>query len=186
MDDPLDDSWEEANIEGPESDLNITGAANDVVSEYDQQAIDGGDEYLSHSASRHLNIHDHDNAEPRLGTLTEPATRANMAPIQLNRRGARQTSPPFTPTRDQSVASSPSTHAQYLRPITPTQPLLESERLDGSTTQVPIMTDHFAQDGPMTPTNNAGPFVFDGSAGRIMGRTEVVDLSENENTSSRT
>ena len=33
-------------------------------------------------------------------------------------------------------------------------------------------------EGPMTPRNDAGPFVFDGSAGRASGRRAVADLVE--------
>lgn len=44
------------------------------------------------------------------------------------------------------------------------------------------MTDNFTHDGPMTPTNNAGPFVFDGSAGRVIGRTDVDGISETDIT----
>jgi hypothetical protein len=40
-------------------------------------------------------------------------------------------------------------------------------------------------EGPMTPRNDAGPFVFDGSAGRIidMPLNTVADIVLNTNTS---
>jgi len=34
-------------------------------------------------------------------------------------------------------------------------------------------------DGPMTPTNNAGPFVFDGSAGRTAGHSAAAAVAQN-------
>ena len=40
---------------------------------------------------------------------------------------------------------------------------LEQQRTN---TQTPDPTDMITAEGPLTPRNNAGPFVFDGSAGR--------------------
>lgn len=41
-------------------------------------------------------------------------------------------------------------------------------------TQTPDPEQIIAGEGPLTPRNNAGPFVFDGSAGRSDGRQSVV------------
>jgi len=36
-------------------------------------------------------------------------------------------------------------------------------------------------EGPMTPTNDAGPFVFDGTAGRVSGaRAALIAAAERE------
>ena len=56
----------------------------------------------------------------------------------------------------------PSGSGPFLRPITPTEPLMSG----GEATSHTPTTDMLANEGPMTPTNTAGPFVFDGSAGR--------------------
>lgn len=45
----------------------------------------------------------------------------------------------------------------------------------------PTSADIIGGEGPLTPRNNAGPFVFDGSAGRVGGRhltSSVMDESE--------
>jgi hypothetical protein len=45
----------------------------------------------------------------------------------------------------------------------------------------PLPNEQISTDGLLTPTNNAGPFVFDGRAGRASGRRLIVsaeDLSE--------
>ena len=44
---------------------------------------------------------------------------------------------------------------------------LEQQRTN---TQTPDPTEMIAAEGPLTPRNNAGPFVFDGSAGRADAR----------------
>ena len=100
---------------------------------------------------------------------------ANDTPSILNRRNAQRYSPLLTP--DQQPAS----YGNYLRPITPTAPLTVDDDLVAASSGVsasngesgnlarvltPTTTENFVADGPMTPTNSAGPFVFDGSAGR--------------------
>ena len=100
---------------------------------------------------------------------------ANDAPSILNRRNAQRYSPSLTP--DQQPAS----FGNYLRPITPTAPLTVDDDLAAASSGAhasngengilarlltPTTTENFVADGPMTPTNSAGPFVFDGSAGR--------------------
>ena len=64
------------------------------------------------------------------------------------------------------------TPTPYLRPITPTQPLMGEEGFSPDDQSHPHLmpVDSVTSDGPMTPTNSAGPFVFDGSAGRAGGR----------------
>ncbi|MCJ1463523.1 hypothetical protein MMC07_002131 [Pseudocyphellaria aurata] len=69
-----------------------------------------------------------------------------------------------------------SNYANRLRPITPTEPILQEDLTpDGSPSALTTGAD-LSSDGPMTPTNNAGPFVFDGSAGRAAGRSTVAGL----------
>ncbi|KAI9872406.1 MAG: hypothetical protein M1830_001689, partial [Pleopsidium flavum] len=42
----------------------------------------------------------------------------------------------------------------------------------------PTAGETLGPEGPMTPRNDAGPFVFDGSAGRASGRRAVASLAE--------
>ena len=107
----------------------------------------------------------------------------------LSRRNARRVSPPYVhrigepiPERSEDTSSSSSNFQDYLRPITPTQPLMpddestpNNEFASALRTSPPL--DILMSDGPMTPTNNAGPFVFDGSAGRAEGRGAAIGLS---------
>ena len=72
----------------------------------------------------------------------------------------------------------PSGSMQFLRPITPTQPLMGGNNLHGDHIGTPTL-ELLNGDGPMTPTNNAGPFVFDGSAGRSSGGMATDSRSEN-------
>lgn len=67
------------------------------------------------------------------------------------------------------------------RPITPTQPNLRDVDVtppndSPHARETTPMGADLASDGPMTPTNNAGPFVFDGSAGRAAGSRIVADM----------
>lgn len=83
-------------------------------------------------------------------------------------------------SRPEETTRPASNFSNYLRPITPTQPNLQEEDItpDGSPSMLattPTGAD-LANEGPMTPTNNAGPFVFDGSAGRAAGRRTVAGM----------
>lgn len=150
-------------------------APNGSIPEYEEIAMNGDDEGLSYSASRVLSMRDPTHPTPHLTTSSDPNPQSNALSGLFDRRGGRRTSPPFTPPAESPTTRVPSTQTQYLRPITPTQPLMEDGEARESST-----IDTFTQDGPMTPTNNAGPFVFDGSAGRVVGRAGVDALSETE------
>lgn len=79
-------------------------------------------------------------------------------------------------SRPDEVSRRASNYANYLRPITPTDPVLrEDVTPNGSPSALGTGAD-LTNDGPMTPTNNAGPFVFDGSAGRAAGRRTVAGM----------
>ena len=184
VDDPADDEWDEGHDEELSPELNPAGATNGVAPDFGEQVMNGNDEGLSHSTSRLLSINDHAHTIPQRAISAEATSGPSITSGLLNRRGASHISPSSTPAQDHSATNLPSAQIQYLRPITPTQPLLENEDLNESSMRRPTMTDHFTQDGPMTPTNNAGPFVFDGSAGRIVGRTEVGSMPETGTTSS--
>lgn len=79
-------------------------------------------------------------------------------------------------SRPDEVTRRTSSYANYLRPITPTEPIIQDDVTpNGSPSALAAGVD-LANDGPMTPTNNAGPFVFDGSAGRAAGRRTVASI----------
>lgn len=83
------------------------------------------------------------------------------------------------PKPDENNGSS-SNFSNYLRPITPTQSIVQEEDITPNGSPLVVATTptgaDLAHEGPMTPTNNAGPFVFDGSAGRAAGRRTVAGM----------
>lgn len=171
VDDPVDDDWEDHHGAESSPEMNSPNAANGLsIAEQDELVTDG-DDFLAQAASN-LTIRNGPHSAPQTSTVSGPT---NL----LSRRGARRITPPYTPAREHSNPEAPTGPVQYLRPITPTQPLLgDEDNNESSSLRTPTMTDNFSHDGPMTPTNNAGPFVFDGSAGRVIGRTDVDGISE--------
>lgn len=100
----------------------------------------------------------------------------------IDRRNASRMMTPQQSNEDATSTSRPdeatrraSNYANYLRPITPTEPILQDVTPNGSPSALATGAD-LTNDGPMTPTNNAGPFVFDGSAGRAAGRRTVAGM----------
>lgn len=103
----------------------------------------------------------------------------------INRRNTsrRQSTQQPQPVDEQSSLSRSdeiTRRTANLRPITPTQTNLRDVDVTPPNNSPPArettpMGADLASDGPMTPTNNAGPFVFDGSAGRAAGSRIVAD-----------
>ena len=150
--------------------------SNGAISEHEELESEGVDEELCYSASRRLRIGNETNSTPYTTTSSDPNNASSASPKLLTRRGARRipsSSPPVTEQLETRPTSIP---IQFLRPITPTQPLMGDE-LHGTSLRTPTTTDMLLHDGPMTPTNNAGPFVFDGSAGRAGGCRIANNLS---------
>lgn len=176
IEDPEDGNWEDENGTESSSEMGPTNDTNDMIPEQEDIAIDGKDNGLSNTTARLLSVRDDRHSTPSVTTSSEPANGANTGPGLLTRRGARRISPPFSYAGNQSTSRSSSGAVQFLRPITPTQPLLGTEDFNQSALRTPT-TEMLIHDGPMTPTNNAGPFVFDGSAGRRVdnGLSERAD-----------
>ena len=175
VDDPDGEDWDD---EEHEDDLarHETSHSNVVhsIPESNGEDID-----IAASTTRLLSIRNGVDEPP-----LSPQTGSPEASTILTRRNARRISPPqgsltngppFSPpssaiTSEQNVA-----FGHYLRPITPTQPLMPDEHSghEGGSSAEQLSTPHASEilvtDGPMTPTNNAGPFVFDGdgSSGRV-------------------
>ncbi|KAL8710062.1 MAG: hypothetical protein Q9220_005333 [cf. Caloplaca sp. 1 TL-2023] len=110
----------------------------------------------------------------------EIGQKANETPTLFNRRNGRFVSPPhhqrLSSTAEEQLGNYPLPQDGYLRPITPTQPLLGD--MTGREPSTGDILTPGSEIGPMTPTNTAGPFVFDGSAGRDSVHRPVPNLSE--------
>ena len=169
IEDPEEGKWEDENGSESSPEIAPTQDIDDIVPPLERLAMDGDsggeDNGLSNSTSRLLSARD-GHSLPSVTASPDPTHGVNPASGLLSRRGARRISPPYSHAGDRSSSSkSASSAVQFLRPITPTQPFLGSDDSRNSTLRTPT-TDMLIHDGPMTPTNNAGPFVFDGSAGR--------------------
>lgn len=178
VDDALEDNWEEEGY-GASSDLDLSlmGAANGTIAEGEEMEGNGDDEALSRAASLLLSVRDDTHLTPSTTGSSDPTNGTTESPNLLARRGARPISPSIIPVGEQPTSATAAGQVQYLRPITPTRPLLADDELDETSLRTP-MTDMLVNDGPMTPTNNAGPFVFDGSAGRAAGSRIAASMSE--------
>ena len=193
VDDPdaLDEEWEdEANENGSNPELNETPETNGVVSENTKSLSRDEDGTMQGVSSRLSSVRVEADPSAVLSNTQSEEPRQTL----LSRRNARRVSPPYAqrlvgepiPERrseDNHSNSSPnSTFQNYLRPITPTQPLMPDDDLTpneefASALNASTPSDMLVSDGPMTPTNNAGPFVFDGSAGRAGSRSMAPGLS---------
>ena len=165
IEDPEEGSWEDGNGTESSPEMAPTHDINETVPEQEDMAIGDEDDGLSAATSRLLSVRDDSHSTPSVAAALDSTNNANPAPGLLTRRGARRISPPFSRVADRSASKPTPGAVQFLRPITPTQPLLGVEQFNESALRTPT-TDMLIHDGPMTPTNNAGPFVFDGSAGR--------------------
>ena len=149
--------------------MNTTPPVNGTAHEGEGLATNGSDEALAHSTSRLLAVADDHHLTPPISASSDST---NSIPNDLlARRGANRISPPFQPAQDQTAIRTISGQIQYLRPITPTEPLMGLD-MSGTSLSTPT-TEQLVSDGPMTPTNTAGPFVFDGSAGRAAIGTAI-------------
>ena len=172
-------NWENENGTESSPEMAPTQDTNDLVP--DGIAMRGEDDELCNTTSRLLSVRDGSQSTPSVATSSDPTDGANTPPgMLISRRGARRVSPPFSRIGDRSTTKSPPGAVQFLRPITPTRPFLGTNDFNGSALRTPT-TDMLIHDGPMTPTNNAGPFIFDGSAGR---RVHNGSSERGDNTSS--
>lgn len=168
VDDMDDGDWEDEIDTGSNPDVVATRQTNGTMPEHDDFTMDGVDEALSNAAMRNLTIDNNAHLIPTMTTSSDPTNESSASLSLLTRRGARRIEPTFPPITEQSATRTASGPVQYLQPITPTRSLTGDD-VDQTALRTPTRTDMLLHDGPMTPTNNAGPFVFDGSAGRIGG-----------------
>ena len=130
-----------------------------------QNTTNTADDTLAETTAVQLSLRDDHALTPSVTATSDPTNAStNASSTLLDRRGAPQMSSPFSLSESRTAPVNPE-RIEYLRPITPTEPLVVDSNLPATSLQTPT-TDQLVPDGPMTPTNNAGPFVFDGSAGR--------------------
>ena len=164
--------WEDEDIEPPENrEMNTTPPANGEASESEAAGTNGESAGLTHAVSKLSSVVDEDLPSPALSASSDP-TNGTSNDLRT-RRGARIIPPP-SPAEPESSAQrrTSSGRIDYLRPITPTGPLMGLE-INGDQLSSPT-TEQLAEQGPVTPTNSAGPFVFDGSAGGLAIGTAVT------------
>lgn len=116
-----------------------------------------GSESELQQAMNHLNIESHDdsvtNPPQESHSLTAPVN------IRAGRSSARSENGSNAGAADRNLGT-----------------FLRSDRTPSPNDRVPDIIS--GQDGPLTPRNDAGPFIFDGSAGRAAGaRMSALDLS---------
>jgi hypothetical protein len=82
-------------------------------------------------------------------------------------------------SRPDAVSRGGQSFSRFSRPVTPIQSLSRDDQMtpDGSPSG---RGEILGRDGPITPTNHAGPFVFDGSGGRRVGPSPASDAANNE------
>ena len=171
VDDPLERWDDEEDVADPNMEnatqsveaLQITG--NTTVPEYGGHQTTGDN---SDIISMHNSMLAPDSAHctPSVTATPDVVNRVLASASLLERRNAA--------SNEQGVRL-PS--GSYLRPVTPTQSLVEDNNANTDHSRTPS-SEMLSNDGPMTPTNNAGPFVFDGSAGRPSSRIATEGLSE--------
>ncbi|KAK5115866.1 hypothetical protein LTR85_009460 [Meristemomyces frigidus] len=165
--------YEEAGLQGYEGE----GALNGSSDEGDERRIhdgddeaDDGDEEGQHQhmpgASRNGNLTDEELTDLLSQTSLQASRHSssnNLSPGDGNPFGSSALSRPVTIAQSSSHQRTPSSDLLGARSTTPT-----------STSQFALAAGIMA-DGPMTPRNDAGPFVFDGSGGnRERGRIDGV------------
>lgn len=125
-----------------------------------------------------------DNVSGSPSAINAPPSQFVSSIINRRNTSRRQTTQQPQPVDEQSSLARSDENTRRtanLRPITPTQPNLRGIDVTPPNDSPPARETtptgaDLASDGPMTPTNNAGPFVFDGSAGRAAGSRMVADM----------
>ncbi|KAI9794914.1 MAG: hypothetical protein M1833_007361 [Piccolia ochrophora] len=115
---------------------------------------------------------------PRDSTHTQREARSTSHPLRASNSNPAASPDNDVPSTNTSSRPSPDpdheeSNETHLTPL-PTQPIPTPAPSRGPSSSTEIV----AGDGPLTPRNDAGPFVFDGSAGRAQGRRALANLSE--------
>lgn len=151
----------------------------------------GEDEHPARTSSRILSAQTEQGSSPLISSLasnflmgTDQAASSTTPASIMYRRNASRTNTqsfagdPAVPRLDTIDRSGPS-FPNYPRPVTPILSISNDPETtpDASPSGGP---DMLTTDGPMTPTNHAGPFVFDGSGSRRGGQSPASDVGSSE------
>ncbi|KAI4189898.1 MAG: hypothetical protein L6R41_001158 [Letrouitia leprolyta] len=203
VDDPdAMDDWndEEASNESEVEEKKDT-SSNDASPDGAQRAIEQEDSSLATMTSRQLSVRNGIDPPPDSAEYTgvdpPPPTRAapspndarknnaNTAPNLLNRRNARGITPPnqipLPSTTEEQLSNLPLSQDAFFPQMTPGQGFLGHGDFFSRDAMMGDAITPGSELGPMTPTNNAGPFVFDGSAGRDTVHRSGGTMSERSN-----
>ena len=178
VDDPPD-AW----ADGDEDDEDDEDDADERVAEepppppYGQTTEDPLDRELA-SSSRNLSLMN--GSEPS-SPSSSYAPSASTGPSLIARRLAAR--PQIEPISEPDDESMDTTDGSSARPIGDAWHSEASVHSNGHSTPrgadvrslSPAANDALVREGPLTPLNDAGPFVFDGSAGRASARSEGAD-----------
>lgn len=196
VEDGNDEDWEDddnaAEVEANNANTNET---HEVVSD---RALHNGareDEDLATMSNRILTVRNNPGPAPPIPILTQPfSVPADLADISSPQNIIGRRNPSWTTARptnsDSSLPKANDNHRRTSaffrlpRPMTPTESTLQEQNITSNRlSSGQEATELLTSDGPLTPTNNAGPFVFDGSAGRAAGQRAVASLAlETEST----
>ncbi|KAI4092594.1 MAG: hypothetical protein LQ344_003440 [Seirophora lacunosa] len=204
VDDPdaMDDWEDEEASSGSVADEKNASSASEISREAAQQEIEHEDDDLAGMTSRQLSVRN--GGDPPTHTIestgvdapppsrsaptpnTDGGSLSSSLPSLLNRRNARHVTPPrcerLPATAEEQSTAVPLSQDDFLRPITPTQAFLAAGDIFHRDAMMGDAITPGSELGPMTPTNHAGPFVFDGSAGRDSGpRPAVGTASDGSN-----
>lgn len=171
------------------NDVHMT-EVDEVVSDRVLHNGDCQDEDLAVMSNRILAVRNVPASTPPIPSLAHPfSTPIDLADVSspqniIGRRNASRTQARPGNGGDSSLpipndgSNRTPEFSNYLRPITPTESMSQDQNItpNGSPSGQDA-TELLVSDGPMTPTNNAGPFVFDGSAGRAAGRRAITSLA---------
>ncbi|KAL8944699.1 MAG: hypothetical protein Q9216_000267 [Gyalolechia sp. 2 TL-2023] len=197
MDDWDDDEASNESEVDEKKDTTGDGASPDAA----QHEIEEEDNSLATMTSRQLSVRNGIDPAPDSAEYTgvdaPPPSRAASSPNSarknnsstvpnlLNRRNARGITPPnqlpLPSTAEEQSTSLPLSQDAFLRPMTPAQAFIGHGDFFSRDAMMGDAITPGSELGPMTPTNNAGPFVFDGSAGRDTIRRSEGNRSEGSN-----
>ncbi|KAL8852345.1 MAG: hypothetical protein Q9221_002728 [Calogaya cf. arnoldii] len=189
-----DDEDSSESVAAPKEAPMLDGTSHEAV----QRALDEEDTSLATVTTRQLSVRNGIDPPPESAEYTgvdapppsrsapsptaDRGTTSSSLPNLLQRRnGQGITSPRHMPLpstdEGQETGIALSQHA-FLRPIAPSQSLLADGDFLSRDAMMGDASTPGSELGPMTPTNNAGPFVFDGSAGRDSIHRPAASSSE--------
>ncbi|KAL8929106.1 MAG: hypothetical protein Q9172_000649 [Xanthocarpia lactea] len=195
MNDWEDDEDSHASVADPNEALMVDGTSHETA----QRALDEEDTSLATATTRQLSVRNGidpppesteytgvDAPPPSRSALSPPkdhATTSSSLPDSILRRQCQRITPPrhiqLPSTNVVPDMTFPLSQDAFLRPITPSQSLHGNGDYLSREAMMGDAITPGSELGPMTPTNNAGPFVFDGSAGRDSVHQQAALSPEN-------